>query len=61
MSKPKLFKGRAITAYPGYGLTKSNKKTALEVAENLITARDFEQSLAFARAIVRALGGHFEV
>ncbi|WP_127942682.1 DJ-1/PfpI family protein [Mycoplasma sp. ATU-Cv-703] len=59
--KAEIIQGRAITAYPGYGLTKFNKKTALEIAENLITARDFEQSLAFARAIVKALGGHFEV
>ncbi|XP_023226621.1 protein dj-1beta-like [Centruroides sculpturatus] len=59
--KAEIVQERPITAYPGYGLTKTNKKTALEVADNLITARDFEQSLSFAQAIVEALGGQIEV
>lgn len=46
---------RKYTSFPGFALSKNNNGKEVVVSKNLITGRDFEATISFAKEVVKAL------
>lgn len=47
--------GKTFTSHPGFALDKNNTGSAVEVDDNIITGRDFEATIEFAKVLARAI------
>lgn len=55
LKKAKILDNKKFTAYPGFVESKNNTGNEVEVDKNIITGRDFEATLNFAKSIVEFL------